>query len=68
MTRYKPKKDSLVQPQKDWKEHVEQDSQVSTFIITYAKKGNHWIRRWHLLQPNASDGHSYLKIILFQYN
>ena len=27
--------------EKDWKEDVEQDSQVSMFLITYAKKGNH---------------------------
>lgn len=29
--------------EKDWKEYVEQDSQVSMFLITYAKKGNHSI-------------------------
>ena len=27
--------------EKYWKEHVEQDCQVSMFLITYAKKGNH---------------------------
>ena len=29
--------------EKYWKEHVEQDCQVSMFLITYAKKGNHSI-------------------------
>ena len=27
--------------EKYWKEHVEQDCQVSMFLITYSKKGNH---------------------------
>ena len=35
--------------EKDGKEHVEQDSQVSMFLITYAKKGNHSV-------TGASDG------------